>query len=387
MDPSLASRSGASWPVVLRRWSPAPGRVFAWLAALWGLGVAVSWGLARSLDAAFAFWGGSAVIFLGLWGLLLQLARRRQGLRILVMLLTLGNASFALLLYVAALSIDLPPPEDALPALQPSASFLGGCVVAVAASLACLAVPVRRFVSRFIPIDPDDFVHAYALALAVAVTGLSFLNLAPTGTPFIYPLLEASEFPLEANDALISNITMASVTLWSLPTAFLAVGLGHTRNLGQALSRLGIRQVSGRAWSVSAGFVLALVGAGIGVGLAIEELWTRFGWPTTDADLFAELANLPVHPLGMLLLAISAGVSEELLVRGVLQTRLGLVLSNLLFTAAHAFQYATDALVMVLILGFAFGFLRQRYGLLPAIVVHALYNFLLLLVSTQFDMG
>ncbi|MCX7861282.1 MAG: hypothetical protein N2385_14415 [Chloroflexus sp.] len=40
-----------------------------------------------------------------------------------------------------------------------------------------------------------------------------------------------------------------------------------------------------------------------------------------------------------MVIGVTAGLGEELGVRGVLQPRLGIWLSNLFFTSLHAFQY------------------------------------------------
>lgn len=91
----------------------------------------------------------------------------------------------------------------------------------------------------------------------------------------------------------------------------------------------------------------------------------------------------------LLVLALIAGFSEELLFRGVLQPWLeqltgvmaGLLLSNLLFALAHAVTplYALLAMLMGVYLGLSLDYGGER-NLLTPIVVHALYDFVAFLV-------
>lgn len=84
----------------------------------------------------------------------------------------------------------------------------------------------------------------------------------------------------------------------------------------------------------------------------------------------------------LMLLAAVAGISEELLFRGVLQIRLGLFGSNLLFGIAHSVSpmYVVLAGGMGLYLGWLF---QATGNLLAPIVAHALYDFLAFLVVAR----
>ena len=84
------------------------------------------------------------------------------------------------------------------------------------------------------------------------------------------------------------------------------------------------------------------------------------GWPTTDAAAFKKLLTNLVTPLGAVLIGVTAGVGEEMAVRGLLQPRIGLIASNLVFTSLHAFQYGPDALLSVFLIGLILGIVRAR---------------------------
>jgi membrane protease YdiL (CAAX protease family) len=76
-----------------------------------------------------------------------------------------------------------------------------------------------------------------------------------------------------------------------------------------------------------------------------------------------------------IVLGLCAGIGEEVLVRGALQPRVGLVAASLLFACAHV-QYTWFGILTVGLLGVALGILRARTNTTVAIVVHSLYDVL-----------
>jgi len=80
--------------------------------------------------------------------------------------------------------------------------------------------------------------------------------------------------------------------------------------------------------------------------------------------------------LPWVLLAVSAGVAEEILFRGALQPRLGLLLTSLLFTATHL-QYGLSIVLAVILLGgLSLGLLRKHANTTTAILCHVTYDLL-----------
>ncbi len=366
-------------------WHPRLGTTLLLLVALLGVGLGIALGIEYVLgitDSAVvtAFGLGASPLLLGM--IVLGIREARENLFLRVLLLFSGYAALALLILFFA-SVAVLTEDGAASDLDTSGIGAGGLAILALSGL--LFVPrVRSRLARFLPIDAGDFAHAFAMAMGFATVFLSVLSLVPFGEPVFYRLPVEEEV---SQSALARNVSLLATALLSVPAVLLAVGFSRSLDLRQSLARLGFTKLTGGRLLAPLLFSGLLVGAGIGLGELIEQVWRSLGIPVTDAERFAEIAGLPWHPLGMLLLGVSAGVSEEMFVRGVMQPRLGLVFSNVLFTAAHAFQYATDGLLVVLILGFAFGVIRERYGLLPAIATHALYNFLLLLLSTFTEIG
>ena len=100
------------------------------------------------------------------------------------------------------------------------------------------------------------------------------------------------------------------------------------------------------------------------------------GWQTTDQEAVWKLFSFALGPVGAVIVAVTAGVGEELVFRGVLQPRIGIILSSLLFTSVHAFQYNFDALVQVLLLSFTFGIVRKLSNTSTSALIHGGYDFI-----------
>ncbi|MDQ5852454.1 MAG: CPBP family intramembrane metalloprotease, partial [Chloroflexota bacterium] len=96
---------------------------------------------------------------------------------------------------------------------------------------------------------------------------------------------------------------------------------------------------------------------------------------------FDRLLGAAISPAGAVLIGITAGLGEELAVRGVLQPRLGILLSNLFFTSLHAFQYSFDGLLSVFIIGLILGIVRARSNTTTSSIVHGVYDFVLVMIS------
>ncbi len=367
-------------------WHPRLNTTLLLLLALLATGFGAALGMeyflgVRDGSVVTAFGLGVWPLFLGVAALGIRESRQSPPLRILLLLLGYSVLILFILVFVTASAMA---EGNATPYPNNAEISVGGLVILALSGL--FFVPrVRSLVARFLPVDANDFAHAFAVAMGFAAVSLSLLSLVPFGEPVLYRIPVAEE--TVSQSALARNVSLLATTLLSVPAVLLAVGFSRTLNLRQSLIRLGFKELTRRRLLASLLFAILLVGAGIGIGALIELVWQALGIPITDAERFAEIAELPWHPWGMLLLGVSAGVSEEMFVRGVIQPRLGLVFSNILFTSAHAFQYATDGLLVVLILGFAFGIIRERYGILPAITTHALYNFILLLLSTFTEIG
>lgn len=258
-------------------------------------------------------------------------------------------------------------------------------------SLTMLLRPVRVLISRVMPIDPDNFVHKIALCFLTLITIGSFLPLIVLGGQ--PPLLLLISAPSQNSTGPALDISVRPIDLiyqfvWTIPATFVAAGWPIARNFKAALARLDFvrptpLQVVG---AVVGGVVLAAVAA-FALDPGINQLWRSMGWGTTDVEAFSRLMSQLITPVGAVLIGVTAGVGEELAVRGLLQPRIGLIASNLVFTSLHAFQYGVDALLSVFIIGLILGLIRMRTNTTTSAIVHGVYDFVLVISSTTLFTG
>jgi len=273
----------------------------------------------------------------------------------------LGLSALALLNFLALMVM----PEIAEPGVQAggwlgmsAASFISG-----AAAFLPLLPQIRQRLARWLPIDPDSLVHMTALAFVVYEIGLSLGQMALLGD------LES----LASADAVL---TIWDVILSGVPFVIFAlagVGLLIRRQGPDTWQRLGLRRPT---WKQ---LIAALVIAGLLLGFDFLVSWAWQGidpaghelLDKVNENLFGGLATVG----GAIALGLSAGISEELLFRGAIQPRLGVLLTTLLFALGHLQYGLTLATLQVFIIGLVLGLMRKRTGsVVLCIVTHAAYN-------------
>ncbi len=273
-------------------------------------------------------------------------------------------------------SVNVRSSGIALPALPASAEAATSILLATAALSLFLLTPTgRKAAARVTPINPYVFRHSVGLSLATIFVLSSITPLLVSrGVPSAVSTLYLPSDPSQATGAQAAG--MVYELLCFVPLAFSAAGWPHFRNFRDTCARLGLGGPGIR--KVAVGVVAGLIMAGVAAFMldpAVRWLWNLGGWPHSDPALPVRLFSWAMNPWGALLVSISAGAGEELLVRGLLQPRLGLILSNLAFTAMHAYGYGWDALLSVFVLGLALGALRTRTGTATAMLAHGLYDF------------
>ena len=164
--------------------------------------------------------------------------------------------------------------------------------------------------------------------------------------------------------------------------ALLGVGWLTRRDWRRACRRLGLRRptFADLAAGITGGialFLLAQAGFSIWLDATPADV---FQSQTRAATQFAELFSAPLAL--SLLLTTSAAIGEELLFRGALQPVYGSIIASLAFTAFHP-QYAFTPAAAILFLGsLGFCWLRSRFSTSSAIIAHALYNAIPLLIAS-----
>ena len=247
---------------------------------------------------------------------------------------------------------------------------LGGMMLAAGLLGGAILLPgVRRKIALLLDIEPDSCVHTAALTLAAYFVAFGVLQAQ------VWTELSAS---LPSSIAM-TPLDLAASSSFMLVMALAGVGLLMRRSTRETVSRLGLHRLEWKHLLLVVGMIAAFLTMDAVVGWLWQGLDPK-GFElaqTSTGQLFGALLT----PVGALAVGVVAGTGEEILFRGALQPRFGILFTSLLFTLAH-FQYAfSPAMVEVLVLGLALGHMRRRVGTVPCILVHAGYNMANMLVQ------
>lgn len=245
--------------------------------------------------------------------------------------------------------------------------FIGVGVTGLLAFLPLLP-PVRRLLARVMPIDPEPAVTVTALVYAVYLVGTG-LSQQPLLTDA--EALELMGFQMTSDLAWAQGVGMVVLALTGL-------GLFTRRSPRQVAERLGLERVTLQQVGVAVAGMAVL----LGLQVAVTMLWQQLdpegleGLNAAGNVLFGEFTGF----WAALTIGLTAALGEELVFRGALQPRFGLLVTALMFTIVHSQYGFSPATLLVLIIALVLGWLRRRYNLNVPIMVHFGYNFLSVLV-------
>jgi len=253
-------------------------------------------------------------------------------------------------------------------------------LVPLCAGLVCLFGFSRRFrvlLARVLPIDPDSFVQTIGLVTVTALILLPLVPLAVTGNaPFLDANLQ-SVLGIGADMPGSSVNTDTFTLIWTVIGSFFLVGLWVRRDIRGTLDRLGLVRPTLRQVILAIGLGIALVGIFLVFDNLLAGLFAASGITITDETLVNNLFASSFTPLAAVVAAIAAGLGEELAIRGVIQPRFGILLSALVFASLHAYQYAWDGVIGVLLAGLCFGVLRKYTNTSTSAICHGTYDLVL----------
>jgi uncharacterized protein len=229
--------------------------------------------------------------------------------------------------------------------------------IAGVVGLALLFPRVRAAALRPLGLNPDSGVHtvvAVAAVVTVAAAAVLFRELQRE---------PPSPIPSYVSDEVVALLGDAGLAL-------AGVGFLVTRGLRATLDRLDVRPIRVRAvlLALTAAAVFHLV---VGLMEHAETIWLP-EMSRLEDRLQYEFVGVPPW-LGAVLVSVTAGVGEELVFRGALQPRLGIVLTALVFAAFHV-QYQLPGMAMIFVVGLALGVLKRRTSTTFTACVHVFYD-------------
>jgi membrane protease YdiL (CAAX protease family) len=239
--------------------------------------------------------------------------------------------------------------------------------ILLACGLSCVLPLVKQFrylVSQVTPLDPASPLDMIGLAVVMLIFTFGGASLASEPTP--------SSGTISLAEVFVQGLAEVGV-------AFAAIGLWIYRTPRQAIERLGLVRLTAKIVFVAAGlFVVALV-----VNAIAYQIFRQLQ-PGAVADyerVIKDTASGSNGPFAALLFGLSAGVGEELVFRGVIQPRFGIVVTAALFAAVHVQYGATFILLGLFGIGLVLGFERKRYGTTACILTHMMVDTLAALLA------
>jgi len=228
-------------------------------------------------------------------------------------------------------------------------------------------------------VERGQAAHAQGTLGLIVGSALAFAPLVVLGgrAP-LTGLIGSMEAEIASGGAFGQLAEQVAMLAWTVVFVVWACAWPSRTTLAGVARRLGLGRLRRTDVPWLAALTLVALGVGIGGDFITGGALDVLGWPRTDAELLTRLMPAAKLPVGALVVAVCAGVSEELIVRGLLQPRFGWLLANVGFVAAHALQYGLDGLAVVFCGGALLAFVRWRWNTTAAIAVHTSYDLILL---------
>lgn len=285
-----------------------------------------------------------------------DLDRRWRGFYLLVAWVApLGGAVLLAAVGVIALQGGLSSPARLAAA---GVAFAGSAL-----SLASLLRPVGNGLASLLFRTPDP---SHVLRLSSRLIMIGFL----VALPGWFVFRDVFDTLFTDPTALFEHVTLGGGLVGYVLLALASVGLMVRRNLKATLERLGITPINAAQMAVVAGGVVALFALNVAADWAQRTFFPAL-WESDHAVNQAIASGLTVGQV--LMLGLSAGVGEEITLRGALQPRLGVLLTALLFASLHV-QYSWFGILVIFALGLILGAIRARTSTSVAIAIHTLYD-------------
>jgi uncharacterized protein len=242
------------------------------------------------------------------------------------------------------------------------------CGVLLSASLVLIrSHEARTGLSVWLPhFNPHSAVHQTALLLMASMIVLLLVNFVLGGG--------ARGYASDLSVSTISPLELVLQMLLQVGAALVGVGLWVRRDWPQTFERLGLRQPVQEDW---------LWGLGGGVLLFIAFMLGSIVLALLNPSLLEQensfnqliAASFPTVPMAFLL-AVCAGIGEEIWLRGAIQPIFGNLLTSIFFTLLHSQYFGQPQLLLLFGVSLAFGVLRQRQSTNAAILAHFMFNFI-----------
>lgn len=249
---------------------------------------------------------------------------------------------------------------------EPSAGQMFMVALSAASALACLMTSFRLFSDAITRTLFRGEEPSHALRLASRLVLICFM----IALPGWYAFRDQFETLLADPGAMFNHGFLGTGLVGYILLAFAAVGYLVRRNLPDALERLGVRPLRPVDYLIVPLGVLLMFALNVALE-AVQRIWFTDLWLSDQRVTQLIASGLTLSQV--IMLGLSAGIGEEITLRGALQPRLGLVLTSLLFAALHV-QYSWFGMAVIFIFGIVLGLIRIRTSTTVVMAIHTLYD-------------
>lgn len=299
----------------------------------------------------------SALLLVGVGAFFSLWVHRAAGNRALTMGLYIVFGAFGFFLFLFGLGSMF---RDWREGNSPETSSYIAILIGVIAALTLIPA-LRRVTARVIPFDPSSWPATIGLYVLAALGVLAAFSLFGSG-----------------DTESIGYLALAITAAAEVALAFVAVGVGFYRSKREAFERLGLFKPTGRQVAIALGLVVVTFAVS-----ALSSYLVQVLQPDLHEEITRNMEEMTAEVRsfwGALVLGLAAGIGEETLFRGAIQPRFGIVFTALIFALLHQ-QYGPSLITLgAFASGVIFGLERKYLGTVPAIITHAVYNFIAVLL-------
>jgi uncharacterized protein len=232
-----------------------------------------------------------------------------------------------------------------------------------------LLPPFRALLSRVMPINAKSMPDMVGLALMLAISVTTIWTIELT-------------FANGNGEDEIASVGEASVILQAVllvGIAYFGIGGAINRGFSDVIDRLGLHRPTAQQVVISVALIIPIF-----IVSAIGGVLTDIFQPGLTDDIQEIMGEVTADLItiqGALLIGLTAGIGEEILFRGAIQPRYGLIFTSIVFTLIHV-QYGFSFVLLGLFLtSIILGIQRQKMNTTCCIITHSVYNFSVVMIS------
>lgn len=208
-------------------------------------------------------------------------------------------------------------------------------------------------------LNPKSAVHSTALFLFF----IAIIVLIP-----FYIFLEGYEKNYE-------NLNIEKLIMYDLFYVLVALsgcGIFVRKNFKEIIQYLGLKKPSLREIFIGISVSIGLIFLSSIIELIFQIL---FNQPQESEEWIKNLITLP----NIFIIGIGAGISEEILFRGAMQPKFGILFTSILFALGHV-QYTFFGIFILFIISIILGYLRRLTNTTTTIITHSFYDIILMIM-------